>query len=79
MAGEGYAELWRFVQDRSGASDEETFRFFTAGMLLTVDTAVTPPRPRSATPPMLAGVYEFRPLPYAASRHANRQRRSAPL
>ena len=38
--GEGYAELWRFVQDRSGASDEETFRFFAAGMLLTVDTAV---------------------------------------
>ena len=38
--GEGYAELWRFVQNRSGASDEETFRFFAAGMLLTVDTAV---------------------------------------
>jgi AcrR family transcriptional regulator len=38
--GEGYAELWRFVQDRSGASDEEIFRFFAAGMLLTVDTAV---------------------------------------
>ena len=38
--GEGYAELWRFVQGTSGASDEEVFRFFAAGMLLTVDAAV---------------------------------------
>lgn len=37
---EGYAALWRFVQETTGASDEEVFRFFAAGMLLTVDAAV---------------------------------------
>ena len=37
---EGYAALWRVVREASGASDEEVFRFFAAGMLLTVDAAV---------------------------------------
>jgi AcrR family transcriptional regulator len=37
---ESYAELWRFVQEASGGSDEEIFRFFATGMLLTVDAAI---------------------------------------
>ena len=38
--GERYAGLWRFVQDTSGASDEEVWYFFATGMLLTVDAAI---------------------------------------
>lgn len=38
--GEGYAELWRFVQRLSGASDQEVWNFFATGMLLTVDAAI---------------------------------------
>ena len=38
--GEGYAELWRFVETTSGASDEEVRAFFATGMLLTVDAAI---------------------------------------
>ena len=38
--GDGYAALWRFVQKTSGASDDEVFAFFAAGMLLTVDAAI---------------------------------------
>lgn len=38
--GEGYANLWRFVKDASGASEEEVRNFFAMGMLLTVDTAI---------------------------------------
>lgn len=38
--GEGYAELWRFVQGTTGASEEEVRAFFAMGMLLTVDSAV---------------------------------------
>jgi len=37
---EGYAKLWRFVEEATGASDEEVFGFFATGMLLTVDTAI---------------------------------------
>ena len=38
--GEGYAKLWRFVQEKSGAGEEEVWNFFAAGMLLTVDAAI---------------------------------------
>ena len=38
--GERYAGLWRFVQNASGASEEEIWQFFAKGMLLTVDTAI---------------------------------------
>ena len=38
--GEGYAELWRFVRETTGASEEEVRNFFAMGMLLTVDVAV---------------------------------------
>ncbi len=38
--GDGYAALWRFVRETSGAGDREVFDFFAAGMLLTVDAAV---------------------------------------
>jgi AcrR family transcriptional regulator len=38
--GEGYAELWRFVRNTSGASEEEVRDFFAMGMLLTVDAAI---------------------------------------
>jgi AcrR family transcriptional regulator len=38
--GEGYAELWRFVRETTGASEEEVRNFFAMGMLLTVDAAV---------------------------------------
>jgi AcrR family transcriptional regulator len=38
--GERYAGLWRFVQDASGASEEEVWHFFATGMLLTVDAAI---------------------------------------
>ena len=38
--GERYAGLWRFVQDASGASDEEVWHFFATGMLLTIDAAI---------------------------------------
>jgi AcrR family transcriptional regulator len=38
--GERYASLWRFVQRTSGASEEEVWNFFAAGMLLTVDAAI---------------------------------------
>lgn len=38
--GEGYAELWRFVEETSGASEEEVRAFFATGMLLTVDAAI---------------------------------------
>jgi AcrR family transcriptional regulator len=38
--GEGYAELWRFVRDTTGASEEDVRDFFARGMLLTVDAAV---------------------------------------
>jgi hypothetical protein len=38
--GERYAGLWRFVQGVSGAREEEIWRFFATGMLLTVDAAI---------------------------------------
>lgn len=38
--GERFAELWRFVQYVTGANEEETWRFFASGMLLTVDAAI---------------------------------------
>jgi AcrR family transcriptional regulator len=38
--GERFAELWRFVERTTGASEEEVWRFFAAGMLLTVDAAI---------------------------------------
>jgi AcrR family transcriptional regulator len=38
--GERYAGLWRFVQNASGASEEEVWHFFATGMLLTVDAAI---------------------------------------
>lgn len=38
--GEGYAALWRFVEETSGASEEEVRGFFAMGMLLTVDAAI---------------------------------------
>jgi AcrR family transcriptional regulator len=38
--GERYAGLWRFVEGASGASEEEVWRFFATGMLLTVDAAI---------------------------------------
>jgi TetR/AcrR family transcriptional regulator len=38
--GERFAELWRFVERTTGASEEEIWRFFATGMLLTVDAAV---------------------------------------
>lgn len=36
----GFAELWRFVEDTSGAGEQETWSFFASGMLLTVDAAI---------------------------------------
>ncbi len=39
MAG-GFAEIWRFVQEAAGTSDEETWNFMAAGMMLTVDAAI---------------------------------------
>ena len=36
----GFAEIWRFVQQATGASDEETWNFMAAGMMLTVDAAI---------------------------------------
>lgn len=38
--GERYAGLWRFVEGVSGAREEEIWRFFATGMLLTVDAAI---------------------------------------
>ncbi len=38
--GEGYAELWRFVEQTTGAGEEQVRNFFAAGMLLTVDAAI---------------------------------------
>ena len=38
--GEGYVKLWRFVEETTGASEEEVFDFFARGMLLTVDAAI---------------------------------------
>jgi hypothetical protein len=38
--GERYAGLWRFVEGISGASEQEVWRFFATGMLLTVDAAI---------------------------------------
>lgn len=38
--GEGYAELWRFVRETSGAGEQEVRNFFATGMLLTVDAAI---------------------------------------
>jgi AcrR family transcriptional regulator len=40
VVGEGYAELWRFVRETTGASEEEVRGFFAMGMLLTVDAAI---------------------------------------
>lgn len=38
--GEGYADLWRFVANASGATEEEVRKFFATGMLLTIDAAI---------------------------------------
>jgi AcrR family transcriptional regulator len=38
--GEGYADLWRFVEQTTGASEDEVFGFFATGMLLTVDASI---------------------------------------
>ena len=38
--GNRFAELWRFVQNATGASEEEAWNFFASGMLLTVDAAI---------------------------------------
>lgn len=38
--GEGYTQLWRFVEQTSGASKAEVWNFFATGMLLTVDAAI---------------------------------------
>ncbi len=40
VVADGYAGLWRFVEEATGASDEQIFDFFARGMLLTVDTAI---------------------------------------
>ena len=39
-AGRNFAEMWRYVQGATGASDEEVWGFFGAGMMLTVDANV---------------------------------------
>jgi AcrR family transcriptional regulator len=36
----GFAEIWRFVQEATGSSDEEVWNFMAAGMMLTVDAAI---------------------------------------
>ncbi len=38
--GERFASLWRFVEETTGASEEEVWNFFAVGMLLTVDAAI---------------------------------------
>jgi len=38
--GQRFSTMWRYVQDASGASDEEVWNFFGAGMMLTLDAAV---------------------------------------
>lgn len=40
VVGERFAELWRFVQNATGANEQETWNFFASGMLLTVDAAI---------------------------------------
>jgi AcrR family transcriptional regulator len=35
-----FASMWRYVQEAAGASDEEVWNFFGAGMMLTLDAAV---------------------------------------
>ena len=36
----GFAEIWHFVQEAADSSDEETWNFMAAGMMLTVDAAI---------------------------------------
>lgn len=36
----GFAEIWHFVQEAAGSSDDETWNFMAAGMMLTVDAAI---------------------------------------
>ena len=36
----GFAEIWRFVQEAANSSDEETWNFMAAGMMLTIDAAI---------------------------------------
>ena len=36
----GFAEIWGFVQEATNSSDEETWNFMAAGMMLTVDAAI---------------------------------------
>lgn len=36
----GFAEIWRFVQEAAGTDDEETWNFMAAGMMLTIDAAI---------------------------------------
>jgi AcrR family transcriptional regulator len=38
--GRRFAELWRFVESTSGASEEEVWNFMATGMLLTIDAAI---------------------------------------
>lgn len=38
--GRRFAELWRYVEEASGASEQEVWNFFGSGMLLTIDAAV---------------------------------------
>lgn len=38
--GKRFASMWRYVQEASGASDEEVWNFFGAGMMLTLDASV---------------------------------------
>lgn len=36
----GFAEIWHFVQEATGSTDEEVWNFMAAGMMLTVDAAI---------------------------------------
>jgi AcrR family transcriptional regulator len=38
--GHRFAELWRFVESTSGASEAEVWNFMANGMLLTIDAAI---------------------------------------
>lgn len=38
--GSGFAELWRSVEDASGASEEQIWNFMATGMMLTIDAAI---------------------------------------
>ena len=38
--GERFAAMWRYIQEATGASDEQVWNFFGAGMMLTLDAAV---------------------------------------